>query len=145
MAVSEVMKSMKKLKSNELTEFGNKLGKNLGEGKTSDVLRSVVDGMTQKAKTKMVAETAARLSEKERKTVAKTLGLEPPNGKTRDRLWIIAVVSFAIVMVGAFLFIAFGIFMDKPANPIASGDLLLSIFTAAVGFFAGLFAPGPGG
>ena len=144
MEVSEVMKSMKKLKSNELTELGNKLGKSLGAGKTSDVMRSVVDGMAPKAKTKMVAEAAAKLSEKERKTVAKSLGLEPPNGKTRDTLWIIAVVSFAIVMVGAFLFIAFGIFADKPENPVASGDLLLSIFTAAVGFFAGLFAPEPG-
>jgi hypothetical protein len=38
-----------------------------------------------------------------------------PSPDTRDKLWVIAVYAFAIVMVGAF-----------------------------VGFFAGLFAPSPG-
>ena len=93
---------------------------------------------------KSVTEAIEKSSENVQKVVAASLGLPPPTEKTRDKLWTIVVWSFSIVMVGAFLCIAVGAFQEKPKNPISSGDIILSIFTAMVGFFAGLFAPSSG-
>jgi hypothetical protein len=37
-----------------------------------------------------------------------------------------------------------GVFVGARSNPVVKSDLLLSIFTATVGFLAGLFVPPPG-
>jgi hypothetical protein len=85
---------------------------------------------------------ASRLTLEETKKAQAIFG--DPSPDTRDKLWRIAVYAFAIVMVGAFVVLAVGVFLQKPDDPVVSGDILLSIFTASVGFFAGLFAPSPG-
>lgn len=130
------------LSPDELKSFGGELGKKLQEVKSTEVMKSLADSMPPDAKKKAIADAAANLPDEAKKEIAKTLG--GPSPETRDKLWAIAVRAFAIVMVGAFLFLAIGIFVEQPKNPVASGDILLSIFTAAVGFFAGLFAPSPG-
>lgn len=64
----------------------------------------------------------------------------PATERTRDTLWLIVVVAFALVLVGAFATLAVGMFV-KDVRP----ELLLSTFTSVVGFLAGLFVPSPAG
>ena len=60
--------------------------------------------------------------------------MDPPRDRVRDAIWLIVVLSFAIVLVGAFITIAAD--GNKP-------DVILTMFTSAVGFLAGLFVPSP--
>ncbi len=85
---------------------------------------------------------ALNLPPKEQKALAR--GIAGPSAEKRDSLWSVAIWAFAIVMVGAFAILAVGTFINKPQSPIASGEVILSLFTASVGFFAGLFTPSPG-
>ena len=62
--------------------------------------------------------------------------LPEPRDRVRDAIWLIVVVSFAVVLVGAFVTIAAD--GSKP-------DIVLTMFTSAVGFLAGLFVPSPVG
>ena len=71
------------------------------------------------------------------------LALSPmglPSTRIRDRLWLIVVGAFAIVLVGSFLALASGLifFRDNIAP-----ELVLTMFTSVVGFLAGLFTPSP--
>ncbi len=68
-------------------------------------------------------------------------GVKPPGQQVSDWLWIIVVVSFACVLIGAFLSIAISV--DRSTNPAANFQLLLTMFTSAVGFMAGLLVPSP--
>lgn len=142
-----IIESVKGLGQNGMKDFGNELGKALSETETSDseiLVSTLVDNIPSETKKKMVTKIFEEAPEQTQQELATALGFPPPTVKTRDKLWTTVVWSFSIVMVGAFLFIAMGAFQEKPQNPIASGDILLSIFTASVGFFAGLFAPSPG-
>jgi hypothetical protein len=62
-------------------------------------------------------------------------GVSGPAQDAADRLWRIIVTSFAIVLVGSFLALA----------PVATGsdDVMLTVFTTAAGFVAGLLSPSP--
>ncbi|RDE25196.1 hypothetical protein DV711_06470 [Motiliproteus coralliicola] len=143
MQIAEAVKGVQELDTDELEDFGARLSKEI-PGKTQALItRSLVENMNSMEKAQVVKETAADLSDEDKTQIAQSLGLGSPTERTLDKLWKIAVWAFAIVMVGSFLFIAAGAFIEKPDTPIASGDILLSIFTASVGFFAGLFSPNP--
>jgi len=58
-------------------------------------------------------------------------------------LWLIVVLSFAIVLVGAFLSLAFGVLVLRKSAADAELQILLTVFTSAVAFLAGLLTPGP--
>jgi ABC-type phosphate/phosphonate transport system permease subunit len=63
----------------------------------------------------------------------------PPEHSVIDTIWIIIVISFAIILVGAFVALAIAVFIYAKL----SGDLLLSVFTTAAAFLAGLLTPSP--
>ncbi len=63
-----------------------------------------------------------------------------PGQKATDSLWVIVVVSFAIVLVGAAAAVVSFVFIHPD---VAKPELILSLFTSAVGFLAGLFVPSP--
>lgn len=65
-----------------------------------------------------------------------------PSKEVIDRIWTIAIVAFAIVLVGSFLTLALSTFRE-PQNENAP-QLMLTMFTAVLGFLAGLFTPSPG-
>lgn len=60
----------------------------------------------------------------------------------RDWLWLIIISGFAIVLVGSFLTLAISVFVASPERS-TSAQMILTVFTAVVGFLAGLFAPSP--
>jgi phospholipase C len=67
--------------------------------------------------------------------------LSPPTPVANDNIWIIIVVSFAIVLVGGAAALTLAVFFK--GNGTLSSDLLLTVFTTAAGFLAGLLAPNP--
>jgi hypothetical protein len=73
---------------------------------------------------------------------AATNGLPPPGTETSDKLWTIVVSAFAIVLVGAFLALAVGVFAPIQKEGVKP-ELILTTFTSVVGFLAGLFTPSP--
>lgn len=64
---------------------------------------------------------------------------------TSDRVWTTIVTGFTIVLIGAFVALALvhtgtmGYLYDATIN----GDVLLTVFTTAAGFLAGLLSPSP--
>jgi len=85
------------------------------------------------------------LDPQEKKETAQQLqqqGLLPLPGKTaNDNIWVIIVVSFAIVLVGGAAALTLAVFFK--GNGTLSADFLLTVFTSAGGFLAGLLAPSP--
>ena len=88
-------------------------------------------------------ENLKQLSPKDRQDVINQAGLRSPGQKASDCLWLIVVSSFAIVLVGAFLSLAGGVLILKKSTADAELQILLTVFTSAVAFLAGLLTPGP--
>ncbi len=83
------------------------------------------------------------LNSQEQETVLNQAGIKSPDQKSSDRLWLIIVLSFAIVLVGTFLSLAFGVLVLRKSAADAELQILLTMFTSAVAFLAGLLTPGP--
>lgn len=66
-------------------------------------------------------------------------GIGAPSSWIRDRLWLLVISGFTVVLVGSFGVLAVGVFIGDKTKP----ELVLSMFTSVVGFLAGLFAPSP--
>ena len=62
-----------------------------------------------------------------------------PDRQVIDLVWIVIVISFALVLVGAFVTLALAVFTSGNL----SGDLLLTVFTTTAAFLAGLLVPSP--
>ncbi|HJT57547.1 MAG TPA: hypothetical protein VJ761_13685 [Ktedonobacteraceae bacterium] len=56
-----------------------------------------------------------------------------------NAIWIVIVTSFALILVGAFVTLAIAVLIYGKL----SGDLLLTVFTTAAAFLAGLLTPSP--
>jgi uncharacterized membrane protein YozB (DUF420 family) len=93
--------------------------------------------------TTTIVEHLNQLSPKEKNAVMAQAGLRSPGQKASDNLWLIVVSSFAIVLVGAFLSLAIGVLVLKKSAADAELQILLTVFTSAVAFLAGLLTPGP--
>jgi hypothetical protein len=111
-------------------EFYSQL-KGLATAELIPAMREAIKGRPAEDK-KEIAQTAA--------TAANGV-LQPPDGETRNKLWLIIVIAFAIVLVGGFITLALGVFLleGEKVRP----ELVLTMFTTVVGFLAGLFTPSP--
>jgi hypothetical protein len=69
-------------------------------------------------------------------------GLDRPSRQAGDMLWLVVVTAFAVILIGAFLTLAAGVFITPAQNGVKP-ELILTTFTSAVGFLAGLFVPSP--
>lgn len=70
----------------------------------------------------------------------------PPAGTiTNDLIWLIVVIAFALVMVGAAYLIGTGLTskLEADATYATNSDKILTVFTTAVAFLAGLLSPSP--
>lgn len=81
------------------------------------------------------------LSEDDRKELAATLA--PPGGRTRNAIWLIVVIAFALVLLGSFTTLLVAMFSEFQHEPVVKPELILSVFTTVVGFLAGLLTPSP--
>lgn len=73
--------------------------------------------------------------------------LELPTPPANDRIWLLIVGAFALVMVGSAAVLGFGVFSQvlDVTKQITKSDTILTVFTTVVGFLAGLLAPSPVG
>lgn len=102
-----------------------------------------VQNLSSAQRRKLAAYAAQGLSRPDRQALHGELerGLGTPRRSTADMLWVVVVVAFSIVLVGSFVTIALSVFVG--ARDSATVQTVLSLFTAVVGFLAGLFAPSP--
>ena len=73
-------------------------------------------------------------------TVEEALG--PPSNPVRDFVWKVAVLAFASVIIISTIALAVNVFY-APVKESTANQMILTLFTSAVGFLAGLFAPSP--
>jgi hypothetical protein len=125
-----------------ISELISSIAAELPDTDRKDLALKAVSDLPSETKKDVVSEAGSKLPPKEREEVAQLLG---PSGKTRDTLWLIVVSAFSLVLVAGFATLAVGVFQTKPSTPIASAELVLTMFTSAVGFLAGLFVPSPAG
>jgi hypothetical protein len=71
--------------------------------------------------------------------------LEPPSPPANDRIWLLIVGAFALVMIGSAAVLGAGVFSQvvDASKQITKSDTILTVFTTVVGFLAGLLAPSP--
>ena len=78
------------------------------------------------------------------KLVYESIGeLKPPSQRTNDAIWIIVVITFALVMLYSAWILGSGVTQATTESPITKSDTILTIFMSVVGFLAGLLSPGP--
>jgi uncharacterized membrane protein YozB (DUF420 family) len=90
-----------------------------------------------------LAEQLKQRSTREQRAIIDQAGIRSPGQKASDDLWLIVVSGFAIVLVGAFLSLAIGVLVLNKSAADAELQILLTVFTSAVAFLAGLLTPGP--
>jgi hypothetical protein len=66
-----------------------------------------------------------------------------PDKKTTNWIWIIVVISFALVMVYSAWILGSGVTREVVTNPVTKSDTILTVFMTVVGFLAGLLSPSP--
>ena len=101
---------------------------------TSAELGTYLSTKPTEEKNKAVAQFSA--------TVGGSPAIGTPTQRARDRLWLIVVTAFAVVLVGGFVTLALGVFLTPAQNGVKP-ELILTTFTSVVGFLAGLFVPSP--
>jgi hypothetical protein len=100
----------------------------------SDLMSLPVDQRKQLATALLQSLPAA-----DQKEVAKVpASLDKPTQTVNDRIWLIMIVGFVIVLVGSFLAVASAV-LFKPGT----ADSLLTVFTTVAGILAALLAPSP--
>src|SRR5947199_10153179 len=72
----------------------------------------------------------------------KTVGhLPAPASDVTDKIWLIVIIAFAVVLVGSFLTLAVSTFLVSKNE--VDLQIILTIFTTVTGFLAGLFTTSP--
>ena len=93
---------------------------------------------------KAVRESAVALPDNQKQALAQALSdlVPKPDQSTANRVWLLVIWFFAIVMMGSALDLSIGLFV----TPVAGGtkvETILILFTTSTAFLAGLFAPSP--
>ncbi len=91
----------------------------------------------------MIIQAMNKFGPKDKQEIIDQVGLRSPGQKASDTLWLIIVCSFAFVLVGTFLGLAIGVLILGKSAANAELQILLTMFTAAVAFLAGLLTPSP--
>lgn len=92
---------------------------------------------------KEVATQALRgLSPEQQLAAAAAAELPLPTQGTTNYIWLIVVIAFVIVFLGAFFAIAY-LYIKNAPNVSDAVDKLLLVFTTVTAFLAGLLAPSP--
>lgn len=110
-----------------------------------------LESFSREIAAKPVAQQAAAIQvavnampEEMKAAVATALGtrVPEPDQSTSNRVWLIIIGSFALVMVGSVFVLSLGLFR-APVPGGTKPDMILTIFTTTTAFLAGLFAPSP--
>ena len=110
------------------TNLGNAIGV-LPREEKGQVLRSAIEAQPEHERAELSRQVAAPPA------------MPLPTDRTLDRLWLIVVAAFAIVLAGSFVTLSLGVFIQTSGD--VNPALVLTMFTSVVGFLAGLFVPSP--
>ena len=102
-----------------------------------------ISSLSPEAQQATIATSLNQMDPKAKQATIDQAGIRSPGQKASDTLWLIVVLSFAIVLVGAFLSLATGVLVLKKSAADAELQILLTVFASAVAFLAGLLTPGP--
>jgi len=94
---------------------------------------------------KLKTNTAETLNELSVQTINQLQPIGEPNEPTKNAIWLIVVISFAVVLVGAAMVLGIGVFTpaQKDVFQLTKTDTILTVFMTVVGFLAGLLTPSP--
>jgi hypothetical protein len=120
---------------------GNSGTQGASTGQPAAVDLNTIHNMTA-SQLKAVADTSlSLLPESDQDDVAARAGFGRPNQGIVNWLWLIVVVTFALVLLGATGSLIYAvIFLQRSADSV---QVVVSVFTAVVGFLGGLFLPSP--
>ncbi len=146
--LGQVVDGIKDLSRSDFEQFSTELPKLIDPAKlpyfANASLVSALRALEPDQKAEALRAAIQAQPETERAKLIQQVGntaIAPPTQKVRDKLWMIVVVGFAIVLVGSFLTLAIGVFIATSGT--VKPELVLTMFTSVVGFLAGLFVPSP--
>lgn len=145
--VEQLLGQVKDLTPDELAKFSATLPQSLDASRlalfVSRGMLPALDELPADKKTRALADAVSSQAPADRQRIIREIaGMPPPTPGARDRLWLIVVAAFALVLFGSFLALSVAVFtIGGKASP----ELILTMFTTVVGFLAGLFAPSPVG
>ena len=67
----------------------------------------------------------------------------PPNHITSNRIWIVIVGSFAVVMLYSVWILGSGVSQTTTDTPVTKSDTILTVLMTVISFLAGLLSPSP--
>jgi Flp pilus assembly protein TadB len=104
-----------------------------------NIAKLALESLDVNAKKDVTASALNSLDVNAKKDVARSAGLSSPNEKTSNLIWLSIVIAFVVVFVVASTFLTIGVtILGKKADDV---QVVLTIFTAVVAFFAGILTP----
>jgi len=102
---------------------------------------AAIDQLTPEERKAAAADLLRSFSLADRKEVVQAAGLGPPKQATANFIWITVVTCFALVLIASAASLLYGVvFLQRTIDSML---VVLTVFTAVVGFLAGLLAPSP--
>ncbi|HEX6552162.1 MAG TPA: hypothetical protein VF026_05325 [Ktedonobacteraceae bacterium] len=106
-----------------------------------DVTATALNSLDMNTKKDVTATALNSLDDASKKDVATRAGISSPNQTTTNTIWLFIVIGFVFVFVVASTFLIIGVtILGKKADDV---QVVLTIFTAVIGFLAGLLTPSP--
>lgn len=105
-------------------------------------LQTDMEGLSSTEKKQVAIEALKDLSTTEQQAAVVAAGLPLPAQGTTNYIWLIVVIAFVVVFLGAFFSIAY-MYINNAPNVGPAVDKLLLVFTTVTAFLAGLLAPSP--
>ena len=115
------------------------LGDTPNPGPPADEAVAAMQDLPYQGRKRVTMHLVQTLSPEDQQEVIRVLQL--PGRHTNDTVWLIVISAFAIVLVGSFLAIAASAFVR--AAEATSVQMILTLFTTAAAFLAGLLSPSP--
>ena len=102
---------------------------------------AAIDQLTPEERKAAAADLLRSFPPADRKQVAQAAGLGPPKQATANFIWITVTTCFALVLIASAASLLYGaVFLQRTIDSIL---VILTVFTAVVGFLGGLLAPSP--
>jgi hypothetical protein len=125
-----------------------------------DIAGPLMAGTTSQQKSDLLETTMKELTPEDRQLVARVAlqgltptqkqvaveqagGLEPPAPSVSNIIWLLVISAFVLVLLATSGSLIYGVIvLQRNADAV---QVIVTIFTAAIGFLGGLFSPSPTG
>jgi polyferredoxin len=113
-------------------------------GATSACLLKMIADPNISQPTKEAIKLVNELPDEQKKAVAQamTANVPPPNQEVANKIWLIVIYTIAFAAIASVAVLCAGYFFPAASAGIKP-ETILTIFTTATAFLAGLFAPSP--